>query len=70
MLRLQQTLAAREAQLEAKAGEQARLQDVVTQLMVSASCVPIAGSLAGLLHEAIYTGMASSAPVRLGTTSV
>ena len=37
VLRLQQTLAAREAQLEAKAGEQARLQDVVTQLMVRAS---------------------------------
>ena len=32
---LQQMLAAREAQLEAKAAEQARLQDVVTQLMVS-----------------------------------
>ena len=32
---LQQMLAAREAQLEAKAAEQARLQDVVTQLTVS-----------------------------------
>lgn len=31
---LRQTLSTREAQLEAKAGEQARLEDVVQQLMV------------------------------------
>ena len=35
---LRQTLSTREAQLEAKAGEQARLEDVVNQLMVCLTC--------------------------------